>query len=486
MKSNTQKIIFLAIIVSLLFLLSAVFIYGYFGWFSRYIADDYCTAGELLKFGYWGSIVNRYLTWDGRYSFAVLIYFFEQFGIRFPSILPVLSIGLLVMAAFFFWSRFLYYLKFNPPFYVSLAVTLIFVMLVEYTIPQVGEVFFWMTGIATYQIAIICELFLLGLVIQTSRSVGNIPLRKMMLSIILIIFLTFVCSGFSEVSTVIHLAIFGLLFALALVKFLIDRNNSYLLIYYLILFVVAVLGFVLMAKAPGNLVRESSLKVHSGIYEISTLSISQSIKYLLSWILTFPKILFLSSVYMISVGYFNAARKATITKEKLITDRSMLAKLFVLFTVLLIVSFVPTTWAGYDYPPQRILVLQTSILSCFLILLSFWFGNVIGGIVSDLDRAKELQVGIVVAVLITLSVGVFMENSRAIYRKTAPIQIAYAETWDNVHKSIMDQVNTGEQNIIVNNIAYDLMNLERIKGDPKYWTNICAARFYQVKTIRSK
>src|SRR5271163_1466998 len=41
--------------------------YGYLGGFTRYVADDFCSARNLPLKGFWGSLVWTYLNHSGRF-----------------------------------------------------------------------------------------------------------------------------------------------------------------------------------------------------------------------------------------------------------------------------------------------------------------------------------------------------------------------------------------------------------------------------------
>jgi hypothetical protein len=104
-KVGKKAFVNLFAILLLLALLAAIYLQAYMGTFSRYLADDYCTAGLLKQYGYWGSISNRFFTWDGRYSFSILIFLFDIFGNKFTSVLPSIAITLLLGGTFFLFAQ---------------------------------------------------------------------------------------------------------------------------------------------------------------------------------------------------------------------------------------------------------------------------------------------------------------------------------------------------------------------------------------------
>ena len=44
----------------------------YLGWFARYLADDYCYAGQLRLLGFLATQKWYYVEWSGRFAFTFL------------------------------------------------------------------------------------------------------------------------------------------------------------------------------------------------------------------------------------------------------------------------------------------------------------------------------------------------------------------------------------------------------------------------------
>ena len=47
--------------------------HAFMGGFARYIADDFCTLGTLRRLGFFGSQVNWYENWSGRFYFTLVV-----------------------------------------------------------------------------------------------------------------------------------------------------------------------------------------------------------------------------------------------------------------------------------------------------------------------------------------------------------------------------------------------------------------------------
>jgi len=54
---------------------------AWIGFYSRYVADDFWTAGYLRTLGFWDAQRYWYLSWSGRYSFTFLVSLVEGPGV---------------------------------------------------------------------------------------------------------------------------------------------------------------------------------------------------------------------------------------------------------------------------------------------------------------------------------------------------------------------------------------------------------------------
>lgn len=475
-----------ALIFSIAAVLVAIYVIAYLGSFSRYIADDYCSASEFKTLGYLGSIANRYITWDGRYSFSSMIYFFDSLGIKFPSFLPAISITLLLASAYYFFNQVLKAFSGTVSRLTVLLITSIFVFAIQYTTPQIAEVFFWMTGIATYQFSIIFELVLLGLTVQILIHPIKInPFKQILLSMLLFL-LSFVCSGFSEVSTAIHVSAFGLAIFFAIVYRFIMKKHYSQTRYLLALFLGALAGFIVMAMAPGNLVRSTSLSpTHPSILELITRSLVQSVHYSISWFLKNTSLLWPVLILAAILGAYSSSSFSPSIADLSSTKIKTLL-FFVTGLILTFVSFVPTTWAGYEMPAERILLLPTTILCGTLITVSYLLGLFLAKEFEPLNQNSILVVGLFSLFCLLFVFSTPINIARRYYGSMIQIQSSFAQKWDEVNQAILSDIQAGQKDIFIDNIQYDVVNLERIKGNPDYWVNYCAARFYQVDKIRSK
>ena len=68
----------------------ALFLHGYLGYFSRYIADDFCSAYQAGRLGILRAAWFWYLTWSGRFSASILDSIVGLLGPRaVPFLVPI-------------------------------------------------------------------------------------------------------------------------------------------------------------------------------------------------------------------------------------------------------------------------------------------------------------------------------------------------------------------------------------------------------------
>src|SRR5215831_439251 len=77
---------------------SALLAHAYVGWFGRFVSDDYCTAGVLRSYGFFGAQKQWFLRWSGRFSFTFAIDFAHLIGPKIVAFLPVLVLSYWVAA----------------------------------------------------------------------------------------------------------------------------------------------------------------------------------------------------------------------------------------------------------------------------------------------------------------------------------------------------------------------------------------------------
>jgi len=157
-------------------------LYGYLGSFTRYIADDYCSATYAQKLGRVQSILYWYRTWSGRYSafgmdWLVLTGLSGRYGI---SMIPP---AVLMMWLVFASATIYLYLKTIAPesknFFPAIVLAASSIYLILLLSPNVPQSFYWWNGMRSYTLPIVvftAYAFFFQLISKQGSTVYN---RKM-------------------------------------------------------------------------------------------------------------------------------------------------------------------------------------------------------------------------------------------------------------------------------------------------------------------
>src|SRR3972149_1831433 len=127
-----------------------VFAMAYVGTFSRYLADDYCTAGVLRSNGFWNGLGSWYVGGSGRFSYIFLMQLLPLPG---PGVAPFAAALLLLL-----WAIGILLLLRNLSrrsgvsaswtMVAALAATLL--LATALGAPDRYQSFYWQTGLVTY------------------------------------------------------------------------------------------------------------------------------------------------------------------------------------------------------------------------------------------------------------------------------------------------------------------------------------------------
>ncbi|HSR48800.1 MAG TPA: hypothetical protein VLL77_12535, partial [Anaerolineales bacterium] len=138
-------------LVGLVYLLLVVplVVYAYVGLSSRFVADDFCTAGTLASQGFLGSQLYWYTDWSGRFSFTAVINLLEMVG---PSVVRVLppAFALATIAATAWTLKEAMELLGAKPAWEPTLLAMAGFGLAYVIAPDLYQSFYWQTGLVTY------------------------------------------------------------------------------------------------------------------------------------------------------------------------------------------------------------------------------------------------------------------------------------------------------------------------------------------------
>jgi hypothetical protein len=170
--------------------------HAYMGTFSRYLADDFCTASTLRHLGFLGSQANWYQTWTGRYAYTFVVSLTQVFG---PGLTPWLPATVLVAwaAAVVYAVRRLQGPK--TPWMIAAAIAAIHIVGTLTGSPNVYQSLYWQTGMVTYTLPLVLAVFYGTWLWQSAAGESEPRLRSAAAGVSLVAAL--LLGGFSETTS---------------------------------------------------------------------------------------------------------------------------------------------------------------------------------------------------------------------------------------------------------------------------------------------
>lgn len=196
-------------------LLTTLALHAYLGTYSRFIADDYCSAGMAKRFGVLRAVWYWYLNWTGRYSASTLD---AVFGLLGPAVTPfVPAIILLAWVGVLTWTAALLsstQARLTRSGCFGLAISVVFLTLI--LSPNVPQSLYWGQGMRSIVPPLLLSALYADLLLLFDR--GRWRASQHALWLVLGFLLAFAIGGLDETFTALELSslVFALLLALIL------------------------------------------------------------------------------------------------------------------------------------------------------------------------------------------------------------------------------------------------------------------------------
>jgi hypothetical protein len=459
----------------------AILMHAYIGSFSRYIADDYCTAGKLASSGFWQAQSFWYNNWTGRFSFTFFVSIFELFDSNIVKVLPTIFILMLLISGNFLIYSIIKYFQINNYRILSLFITVGIIFTTFFTLPNIGQNLYWMTGAVTYLFPINFVFILFGLIIFYRKKFPFQHWIANLLFGLFIFFLAFVSSGFSEVLSVIQIVLF------CLIILVLSINQKYVTIksLWMIALIGSIIGLGLMVSAPGNEIRLRQLPPNPGLFFFIYKSLQYFFTYIILWLIKNINIIWPISSILIFITYYV---KKHFYYGKEISFHHVFKLAFMMISGLLIlifVCFLPSTWVTGQAPETRVLFFPTVLLVFLLIFVSIIIGLLFHKIFI-INESYKMTLAIVIGLFsIYFLIAVPIFEARQVYLQR-PEADNYSISWEEREIQINEKILSGETDLIVKMISNNIMGLEDINTNATHWINICAAEYYGIDSISAE
>ncbi len=454
-------------------------LYCVVGFYTRYAADDYETAGSLNKYGFWGSQRFWYLGWSGRYSYFLIVGLFQLLDVGAAPVLTTMGLVLWMAALWWLFHQLLKREAVRYPAYLAgLGAALILVVTLR-SMDHIHQILFWVTGILTYPIYLILLTFFIGWVIFHSLRGWTFH----WLEIVGAAVYAFMLTGISEVSAALQ----GLVACLAVLFFLVWRfdppkRRSGLLLSGAILLSTLV-GLVILFTAPGNAVRAALFPLRPSLYSLVVQSNLNTVLFIANWVKNdtlLGMIAFLLPAMMGFVLFQPPQDVSRLVDRERAALRVLLISLPVVYLVLLS-TFATGYYAISDNPPARAQVVPQYFLTIAVVIWGYMSGSLLKG-VSNPARTLPVAVKLIGSTLLALMLLYGpLYASAYIYTMIEPARVRAVE-WDERDQIIREAIQAGERNVVVWYIR-DLNRLGDYSSDPDFKVNQAAADYYGLDTL---
>ena len=405
----------------LVFISGIIFLAFYFmcSVFNRFAVDDYHYIYNINKLGVWGSMLNDYYHWGGRWSVNLLwslLYLNYNVNWALPSATIILFI-------IFYSSIFLSLKKILTLFFPKLSslknishfLAIIFIQFVFFISPDKGEIWFWSVSSFTYLLSISC--FLTGFSLLFSDKKLNL----------FSFFLIILCFAYAGAACEAYVLNYFILITISIIYILKSSKIFYtsskktitkrLIFFTSFLFI----SFIISYISPGDAVRKQILKepsiVNGIIFSVKTLY------HLL--ILSFLPNIFYFILFIIPSFYFGTLLyKSEKEKTFYFFTRSIVISLVIMVIVTTIMVF-PMCYTLSDIAPNRGLSQVIILWAAFVSAWAFKLGchlNVSKTLSSTLFKISILVIIVNTAIAGYLQLPVIHTYSKALENRTSMLK----------------------------------------------------------------
>ena len=457
---------------------------AYVGWFSRYMADDYCTVGVLRVSGFTQSQVYWYTSWSGRFAFTFFVNVAELIGPGLVRFLPAAIILLWLAALVFLIHRMLYTLGYQSHTGIVLSLAAVILLGTLWGAPNIYQSIYWQTGLLTYVVPLVLLSGYLGwLLLRRPRQQLGRAARAM---IAVSGATAFVIGGFSE--TNLSLQMLALLLLLTISVYQVKKKSRVVDRWLIVAGLVGSLAAaIVIIAAPGNDVRQGLMPTPSAPVEWLGRTASDVLLFANRGLQRLTLTTVLVTIVPFLLALFPAredARRSQDKSEELRKWGTLVLLVPLCTAMLMFATIAPYEYVVSTYPDGRVLVTTQFVLVAGLAAWGFVAGKLSRAVLPLSITAKSVLIGAVwIAALIPISVGVV----RATLHSLDPLADAqeFAITWDQRDETIHRAVMGGEEAMAVRSLNH-MGGLAEIGRDPNEWINRCVAQTYDLKTVVAK
>jgi hypothetical protein len=466
------------VLLAILLLLFPLGTYAYIGQFSRYLADDYCTASTLRHLGFFGSQIDWYNNWSGRFSFTFLINATQAIGAGITPLLPLLLLIIWLIVLTLTINRVFRLMGRQIPLFWSLLIGEFIIYATLSSTPDIYQSLYWQTGAVTYTFPLILFTLFWGWV--SSKSLDNPREKPGVIFLLASGLLAFLAGGFSETFVAMQTTALAVTFLILLLIPGRDRKLHPALLAAGL--VGSIAAMIIVVLAPGNSVRQGLMPTSPDILWLVGWSLRHGLafaaKSAISTPINFANSLIFPAILMIT-GPWNFELSTPAGKSTIRRWGPYIAGIPILVYLIIVASVAPSVYATSAYPAERALITAQYVLTIGLVIFGFLAGIILKSKLqiklSSANAARALGI-------VLLGVGVLISTQRS--RMIIPSARSFAQQWDRRDRELRFAYEQGMAEARAPSLPH-MGNLAEIDQDPEEWINLCVAGSYGLERITS-
>jgi hypothetical protein len=454
---------------------------AYVGTYSRYLADDYCTAGILRSAGFWEGLLYWYQTWSGRISFFFLIQMVQLLG---PGVTPYatgIALGLWFLTAYLLLAHLSRVIGLGITKVLAATVAAVLVMATALGAPDRYQSFYWLTGLATYVAPLVLMTLLWTILVATAGS--SLPPRELVAAGAACFLLAFAVGGFSEVAVGAELALLVMALPLAAISHRTGPRHG-----NLVPLAAALAGTIaaiaVLVLAPGNEARLALMPGRVGLASTLLSSAGYALVFSAKAFLRAPGPLVLAVVIPLTIALDRVPAGDWLAGQgprfRIIMGVWIVSMPF----LAIVASLFPAVYVTSAYPAERALVVAQYLLVWGLAVLGYACGMFLKGrrwwrpirwSPSSAAVAQWTAVGFVLIVSLAAA-----KDALAF----VPEARSFSDQWDARNARILGAIDPGTEMAVAP--LPHMAGLAEVGQDPSEWINACVAMAYGLRRVVAK
>jgi hypothetical protein len=446
------------------------------GWFSRYLADDYCKAAHFILYGFWNGQVVAWRILAGRFMVTFLTAVFNLAGTFFYRLTPALVICLWVVELSVLLLRLQRWLPLKLPAVHAWLCGMLVTLAVILGTPSRLQSLYWRDGMFNYNFPIL--FFLLLLIIAVPQFEINRGGWRLWLALGGCTLLAFFAAGCSESFAAYETGFFILAAGVAILFGRGWRRRRMLQILAGAL-AGTLAGLALIWLSPDTAARQKLLPASPSLLKL----VLDSMRYAYYFMRTSTNLMkwvTLMSAGIPAVLVFYASPRAIGLKWW--QWLYILAAILLIGYALLVPVFAPSVYAESSDPESRVLIITRFSLVCTFIALGVGVGLSARQVVDDhLVQLREVfnrsTLVILTGLCLYALVICWQVNSVEI-----PARQAWAVQWDQRDALLRAAAAGGQASVHVVELQ-SMGKLMEYGPDANDTLNICVAQYYGLRSV---